>query len=378
MDNLTHSLVGLVAAKAGLERLSPGATALCILAANAPDADVFVGFLGDRWTVLQHHRGITHSLFGTACLAIIIPLIFALADFLFSRIRGRPRAVNLKGLLVAGIIVSATHPLMDWTNNYGVRLLLPWSEHWSYGDLVFIVDPFIWLVLGGTAFLLTSSTRVQKLWWIALGTVTTLLVVLGPRSSGLGNLVRAIWIATIILFVTLSISGVGKRFDSHLALASLVLLVLYWGGLWIIHDQILTRAQTEAHSIIRGNEESVVRLAAMPTLADPFRWDCVFETNLATYRFRLNLFEVGSAGRIIRYQKPNGMLSEAISTVNHDRRLKIFLGFARFPVAQLENQNCTTQTLVQFADLRYTEPGSSRGNFALELPVECPNETAKR
>ena len=29
MDNLTHSLVGLAAAKAGLEKLSPGATVVC-------------------------------------------------------------------------------------------------------------------------------------------------------------------------------------------------------------------------------------------------------------------------------------------------------------------------------------------------------------
>jgi hypothetical protein len=34
--------------------------------------------------------------------------------------------------------------------------------------------------------------------------------------------------------------------------------------------------------------------------------------------------------------------------------------------------DCLTETLVQFADLRYTQPGSSRGTFSLELPVECP------
>src|SRR5918998_1153671 len=64
MDNLTHSLVGLVAAKAGLERLSPGATAVCVLAANAPDADILAA-LGGKWFYLHHHRGITHSIVGT-------------------------------------------------------------------------------------------------------------------------------------------------------------------------------------------------------------------------------------------------------------------------------------------------------------------------
>lgn len=75
MDNLTHSLVGLVAAKAGLEKLSPGATALCVLAANLPDADI-VTLIGGRWTYLHHHRGITHSILGAIVLGLTLPLIF--------------------------------------------------------------------------------------------------------------------------------------------------------------------------------------------------------------------------------------------------------------------------------------------------------------
>ncbi|HKG81383.1 MAG TPA: metal-dependent hydrolase, partial [Pyrinomonadaceae bacterium] len=130
MDNLTHSLVGLTAAKAGLEKLSPGATALCLLAANAPDADIIVLAFGDRWTFLQHHRGITHAVAGVIILAFVLPLIFYFVDLLWSRLRNQPPTIKLKGLLLASFIVSATHPLLDWTNNYGIRLLLPWNERW--------------------------------------------------------------------------------------------------------------------------------------------------------------------------------------------------------------------------------------------------------
>jgi len=69
MDNLTHSLVGLAAAKSGLEKLSPGATTVCLLAANAPDADIVVLLFSDRWGFLQHHRGITHAIIGTLGIA---------------------------------------------------------------------------------------------------------------------------------------------------------------------------------------------------------------------------------------------------------------------------------------------------------------------
>jgi hypothetical protein len=120
-----------------------------------------------------------------------------------------------------------------------------------------------------------------------------------------------------------------------------------------------------------GNSEEITRLAAMPTLANPFRWDCVFQTNQATYRFNLILGE-SHVTNPVRYEKPTGELDTALKEISNDRRAQAFLGFARFPVAKLSDPNCTTQALVQLADLRYTEPGSSRGTFSLQLPVDCP------
>jgi membrane-bound metal-dependent hydrolase YbcI (DUF457 family) len=93
MDNLTHSFVGLVAAKAGLEKLSPGATLLCLIAANGPDSDIAVLPFGDRWTYLQHHRGITHSNVGVACLALLIALLFYCFDLGWWRLRYSERRV---------------------------------------------------------------------------------------------------------------------------------------------------------------------------------------------------------------------------------------------------------------------------------------------
>src|SRR6185436_19167188 len=117
VDNLTHSLVGLTAAKAGLDRLSPGATMLCVLAANSPDSDIIVLAFGDRWDFLQHHRGITHAVVGVIALALVLPLIFYVADRLWSRLRNKEPAVKLKGLMIASFIATATHPVLDWTNS---------------------------------------------------------------------------------------------------------------------------------------------------------------------------------------------------------------------------------------------------------------------
>src|SRR5262252_6337057 len=38
MDNLTHTAIGLFLSRAGLNRLTPRATAILLLASNAPDA----------------------------------------------------------------------------------------------------------------------------------------------------------------------------------------------------------------------------------------------------------------------------------------------------------------------------------------------------
>ena len=73
--------------------------------------------------------------------------------------RKRPPRIQYRGLVLASLIAAATHPLMDWTNNYGVRPLLPWDGRWFYGDLVFIVDPYLLLILGAAGFLLTSNRR---------------------------------------------------------------------------------------------------------------------------------------------------------------------------------------------------------------------------
>src|SRR6266446_284114 len=181
MDNLTHSLVGLAAAKAGLEKLSPGATTLSVFAANSPDADI-VTLIGGRWIYLQNHRGITHSIVGTIVLALALPLVFHGVAWLIARLRKRKPATRLRGLMIASIIVTASHPLLDWTNNYGVRLLLPWNSRWFYGDLVFIMDPVFWLILGGAAFLVTSETKNRIVTWCAIALVPSLLVAVDWRT----------------------------------------------------------------------------------------------------------------------------------------------------------------------------------------------------
>jgi inner membrane protein len=391
MDGLTHSLLGLTAAKAGLERLSPYTAAVCILSANAPDIDVVTGFFGDRWTVLLHHRGITHSIIGTVALGVLVPSIFWALERAFARWRRRRPRIRYGGLLLASVIAAVTHPIMDWTNNYGVRPLLPWSGRWFYGDLVFIIDPYLWLVLGGAAFLLTSNRRLKIAGWLILGLGTSLFILLAPtqRVTGPVNLSvpRAIWIVGILSLVLVRAAGLEKRFGKLIPRVALVLVVGYWGTLAWMHQAAVRNATAFANQVSTSRGESFVRTAAMPTVANPFRWVCVAETDRAMYRFFVgvgpgsfppdstNVVEDrrGNSPTVIeRYEKASGPGAELLAEASKDRRAQILLDFSRFSIARVQTDNCIGQTLVQFADLRYTEPGEARGNFSLDVPVDCP------
>jgi inner membrane protein len=391
MDGLTHSLVGLTSAKAGLDRLSPYTALTCVLAANAPDIDVVSFLLGGRWILLQHHRGITHSIVGTLALGILIPTILFGIEWAIARWRKRRPRIRYRGLLLASLITAATHPLMDWTNNYGVRPLLPWDGRWFYGDLVFIVDPYLWLVLGGAAFLLTSNRRGKIVVWVLLAAIVTLIVVRVPpqRVAGVAGLTvaRVIWITGLLAFAIARAFGVQRRVGKALAFGALSFVIAYWGALAWAHHLAYQNAAAESQAIAAQRSERFIRVAAMPTAANPFQWLCVAETDRAVYRFFVGVGKAptrdllssivqgnraDSTLSIERYEKPTGQSDQLASIASRDPRAHILLGFARFPIARVESDSCIGQTLVQFADLRYTEPGTSRGSFSLSVPVECP------
>src|SRR6478672_4439334 len=136
MDNVTHTLTGLMLARAGLCGKTKGATVMMMLAANAPDMDV-VSWFGGTLTYLEHHREYTHALV-FAPLAALVP--FALVRFI-----GRTPLGWAAYLGALAAVLS--HLLMDLTNVYGIRLLLPFSARWLRLDITNVVDVWIWVVV---------------------------------------------------------------------------------------------------------------------------------------------------------------------------------------------------------------------------------------
>src|SRR5947208_9141120 len=125
MDPLTHTLTGLFLSRAGLKRWTPLATPILLLAANAPDADIATA-AGGSLNYLHFHRHLTHSL-------IAMPLM-ALLPVVLVRLFGR-KPVRWLGAWAVAMLAVASHLLLDLTNTYGVRLLLPFSTRWLRLDI---------------------------------------------------------------------------------------------------------------------------------------------------------------------------------------------------------------------------------------------------
>ena len=371
MDNLTHSLVGLAAAKAGLERVSPYATLVCVLAANVPDADV-VTLAGGSLTYLKHHRGITHSIVGTLVLGLALPLLFVAAERLVTRVRGVAPGARLRGLMLASLLVTASHPLLDWTNSYGLRPFLPWSGRWYYGDLVFVIDPWIWLALGGACFLLTARTAWRVALWALAGLGAAAAVVLLPQRRGFDVplVLRLVWLTGLAAFVFAHRARATERWGAKVALASLAAVVVYWGALAVLHDLALARAENFARGLVAGGGPAAARVAAMPVLMNPLDWSCVAETRNETFRFELDPFSQEGVSLRSGHKKPSGADALAVERAAQDARAVVLLDFARFPVWQVR-PGPAGQSLVRITDVRFGEPprGDEGGTFTVEIPV---------
>jgi inner membrane protein len=352
--------------------LSPYATVVCVAAANLPDADI-VALAGGPSYYLANHRGITHSIVGALALGVAFPFLFCAAERLVARARGREPRARLKGLMLCSLLLIASHPLLDWTNSYGVRPFLPWDGRWIYGDILFVVDPWVWLVTGGACFLLTARTRLRTAAWALLALVTTLLVLRfaagGPSQAF--AVVCALWLAALVGFVVLHWRGAGRRFGWKIAAAALAFVFVYCCVLAVMHARARGYAEDIAHGFPSEPGRMATRVAATPLPADPLAWRCLAETSSATFRFDVTL-GTSDAGphNLVSFEKPTGDDARIIERASEDERARVLLDFSRFPVARVRRDEAGGR-VVQLADLRFTEPGATErpGSFALDVPI---------
>jgi len=289
-------------ARAGLNRWCPRAAWLLVLASNLPDADV-VTAIGGSLTYLDHHRGITHGL-------AMAPLVGAVAAGIVRLFGPLPM---LRATVVATIGV-VLHLLMDWTNTYGIRMLLPFSSEWLRLDITNVVDVWIWALL--------------------------LFGIGAPFLSGLVS------------------SEIGARRGSGrgLAIAVLVLLLGYEVWRFTLHEQAV--AAVNAH-IYEGGAPR--RVEAYPDFLNPWSWVTVAETPDAVTLQRISLLEpYDPRGGSVLYPPRN---ERAIAAARGTDTLRRYLQFNRNPLWRMTPvQEPEGGLRVRATDLRFGDPTEQRFN----------------
>jgi inner membrane protein len=333
-------------AAAGLRRATPLATAALLIGVNAPDVDVFSGAFGS-YAPMAFRRGLTHGVLAVALWPLVIAATLLAFDRYAScrRAPATPRARAGPLLAVAAVGV-ATHPLLDWLNNYGVRFLMPFDGRWFYGDAAFIIDPWVWLLLGGAALLTYSRSRAACVRWAVFFALASVLIIanmaLVPALSvvlwlvGLAAVVAARWRLNAAAPTTLER---GARVAIVLAAAYVVTLA---------GASFVARQHVRAAAAARGLEAEAVSLAPAP--ANPFVSDVVVMTRDDYYTGHFDWLATPHVTLdAARVERPRGALFEAAATARDARH---YLAWARFPAIETEPSQ-GGGTLVRFFDMRY-------------------------
>jgi len=276
VDNVTHTLAGLVVAHAALylrgRRRPPAATGplqlatltTSALANNAPDLDfLYRGITPGRLGYLLHHRGHTHTLLATLPLGLFC--VAAVAAVL--RLRGQRLGRSEWGFLLGvALLGGVLHVTMDFGNNYGVHPFWPLDDHWYYGDAIFIIEPWLLIALGGIVFGASRSLAARALIGLILVGLSSVAWIqaygpsplLQPALAVLLTLGSAVWL------------GWMRWSAPHWRRRSAVLCL----GLGLF-AQLLCRAIARdrvQRSLAQAGSFELVSLASTPLPADPLCW----------------------------------------------------------------------------------------------------------
>lgn len=190
MDNLCHTLVGAAIGEAGLKTRTRFGNAALMISANIPDLDV-LSFLTDTSPV-SFRRGWTHGIVAQIALPVLLTSGFWMWSRWRKPARDQAQPLQVWWLLALCFIGVYSHVGLDLLNNYGVRLLTPFDWRWFYGDSVFIVDLWLWLVLGIGVWLSRRRQATKpSTYAIAIATVYIIAMVMSARVAR--GIVSAEW-----------------------------------------------------------------------------------------------------------------------------------------------------------------------------------------
>jgi inner membrane protein len=302
MDNLTHTAVGLFLSRAGLNRWTPHATPILLLAANAPDIDILSAF-GGPVNYLHYHRHLTHS--------VIAMPILAMAAVLVVKAVSRS-SIRWLGAFAAALVGVASHLLLDWSNAYGIRPWLPFSGQWTELDINSVVDLWIW--------------------------AAALVCLVGPFLARL--------VGSEISSGSLRAVHHGRGF----AWLALAFILVYDCGRGVLHARSLETLGARDYA-----DAAPARIAALPDAVNPLRWRGLVETSDFYAVAEVNLAGDFDPTRAAIFHKPDP--DPALDVARGTPAFREFLRFSQYPLWRVSPAPALENArLVECLDMRFGTP----------------------
>ncbi|MEX2573908.1 MAG: metal-dependent hydrolase [Balneolaceae bacterium] len=362
MDPVAHTLFGATLAEAGLKNKTALAAGTLIIGANLPDVDAIAMFVGGDYSLLVR-RGWTHGV-----LALMLwPFLLTGAMLLFDRVRRRRRSksadhadhpenglrrippsppVRTGWLLGISFLAVWSHPFLDWLNTYGIRLLMPFDGTWFYGDTLFIIDPWVWLLTGAAVVLARSGSLPGIAGWFVLGAAATALI---TGTAMVPLTARILWCAGVAAILVSRWRGWFRGRSRRLAAICLAALLGYV-TLMLAGSRMTVREAGKEFSS-RGIE--IRRIMASPRPARLFTRDGLAESDDYYYRFRVNWLKSDrfeQMGEPIPVEEPDEIVQMALESPE----IRGFRNWMRFPAYEVQPLEDGWRVIIR--DLRYAGP----------------------
>ena len=375
MDPIAHSLAGATLAQTGLKKFTPLATACLIISANLPDIDGIANFLG-RDTALNYRRGITHGILAMILLPALLTGIFMVFDRWIRLKRHRQKKpIRPLAILTLSYLGVLSHPFLDWLNTYGVRLLMPFDGRWFYGDTLFIIDPWMWLLMSIAVVYIYSKKRFCKISWLLLGLFASLLISL---ASMVPLLAKLAWWLGFGIIICWRLTNNSRARNKQMARLSLAIFSSYLFAMSLIN----LKAKKVAENWLKQKSpsQSIINLMTGPLPANPFDRELIFASKEYYYGLKVSILspdQIVTLFEPVQIKAPNAIIEKALAQED----IQGFVNWMRFPVYEvLEKKEGQFEVLIR--DLRYVRPGQTEdigiGFTKTFVSMDTDNNKAKR
>lgn len=396
MDNLTHTLIGVLVGETAAQTTSPTQgglpqqqrrnlfVTLMGIGSNLPDLDFLQSAIhGTKLAYLLQHRGHTHTVIGALIAAALMVLICEAWCRWQKWTLSRTDRIQIAALCVLALLL---HISMDFTNNYGVHPFWPFYNGWLYGDSVFIWEPFLWAAAAPLVLLLrTTVARVL----VAALLATAVAVSFGSGLVPLGFSIALAALMGIMLTI-------GRQAAPRMALGCGIAVWLAVTGVFAVSRSVANEQVTAFIATDLPGMTALDRVLT-PMPANPVCWDVMLPL-IDGDRYVIRHAAWSIAPSLIAAERCPGHhlfkdISAPVTAVKDSNAPFVFwhgeVVMPRTQIATLAAGNCEAAAFMRFArvpwaeqrdhgwivgDLRYDrEPDPGFAELELSEPSNCPS-----